>query len=484
MKNILKFGAMALISIFVMTACDPQESSDYSLGVMPTADQLDFSTTPTAEKANIIEIKNTSKVAGIATWDFGNSSTAKGEKATVQYPLKGTYTVVMTLYTAGGSASVSKVITIENDDMSLLNTPMYNALTGGASNLAGKTWVFDQFHDGHFGVGPIADTSPSWWSCPAEGKTNSCLYSQEFTFTQVGVKLVWTNNGSVYSNESGRAALADLGYNNSVVPPDGDFDIAYVPKAAYTFALNETAKTITLSNGAFLGHYAGTSTYQILTLTDDVLYMKCASTTEVGNGWWYRLIPKEKNIKPIIIIPLKATPLTEDFESATPKVSFSSEDMGTLTNPFYSNPAPIGVNASGKVFMYQKSNAFYSNIFFQANGYKFNLTEQNKVTVKVFIPSYNDYNTEFDVAGDWVANKKLLPQVAIKLQNSSLAGNAYTTQTEIVKADLETDKWIELTFDFSSVSSREDYDKIVIQFGAEGHAGPGIFFLDDFVFGK
>jgi hypothetical protein len=72
----------------------------------------------------------------------------------------------------------------------------------------------------------------------------------------------------------------------------------------------------------------------------------------------------------------------------------------------------------------------------------------------------------------------------VKLQNASLGGNAYTTQTEIVKADLEKDKWIDLTFDFSGVSTRLDYDKIVIQFGAEGHAAPGIFFLDDFNFKK
>ena len=48
--------------------------------------------------------------------------------------------------------------------------PMYNALTGGAANLGGKTWVFDQYHDGHFGVGPAKgggdyDGTPKWWSC-------------------------------------------------------------------------------------------------------------------------------------------------------------------------------------------------------------------------------------------------------------------------------------------------------------------------------
>ena len=482
-KYIQKLLGLAAL-ILVMFACDPEMDDSVDIGQAPTADQIDFSTTPTTAKVNIIDIKNTSTIPGIVTWDFGNNTQGRGEKATVEYPLKGSYTITMTLYSKGGSSTKSKTITIANDDMSLLNTPMYNALTGGASNLAGKTWVFDQYHEAHFGIGPAADPSASWWNCKAEEKTGCSLYSQEFTFTQIGVKFGWKNNGSVYTNESGRADLASKGYASSVASPVGDFDVLYAPKTSYTFSLNETAKTITLSGGAFLGHYAGSSTYQIYKLTNDELYLKCVSTVEPGNGWWYRLIPKEKNIKPIIIIPLKAIALSEDFESATSKVTFNSEDMGTLTNLSYSNPAPLGVNTSGKVFLYQKSGAFYSNIFFKASGYKFDLKEQNKITLKVFIPSYNDYTTDNSVAGSWVSNAKLKKQVAVKLQNSSLGGNAYTTQTEIVKENLATDKWIDLTFDFSSVSSREDYDKIVIQFGAEGHSGSGIFFLDDFAFRK
>ena len=46
-----------------------------------------------------------------------------------------------------------------------------------------------------------------------------------------------------------------------------------------------------------------------------------------------------------------------------------------------------------------------------------------------------------------------------------------------MKKDLATDKWIELEFDFSEVKDRQDYDRIVIQFGAEGHAASGIFFF-------
>lgn len=483
MKYIQKLAGLAAL-IIVMFACKPEMDSSIDIGQAPTEDQLDFTATPTAAKANILEIKNTSQITGIVTWDFGNNTKGKGESATVEYPFKGTYNVVMTLYSKSGSVSKSKTITIANDDMSMLNTPMYTALTGGASNLAGKTWVFDQYHEGHFGVGPADDSSPSWWSCPAEGKTKSCLYTQEFTFTQVGIKMVWKNNGSVYTNENGRVALAGLGYPNSVVPGDGDFDVTYAPKSSYTFTLKESAKTLTLSDGAFFGHYAGTSTYEIIKLTEDELYIKCLSTVEPGNGWWYRLIPKEKNVKPTVVIPLKATPLSEDFEGTTPKVEFKYEDMGSLVSASYSNPAPVPVNTSSKVFLYQKTSAFYSNIYFSTNAYKFDLTEQNKVKMKVFIPSYNDYLGTYDVAGSWISVNQLQHQVAVKLQDSSLGGNAWTTQTEVVKANLESDKWIELTFDFSSVSNRQDYDKIVIQFGAEGHAAPGIFFFDDFTFGK
>ncbi len=157
--------------------------------------------------------------------------------------------------------------------------------------------------------------------------------------------------------------------------------------------------------------------------------------------------------------------------------------MGTLQH-IYANPAPVPVNESKLVYLYQKTSAFYSNISYTVTGYKFDLTEMNKVRMKVYIPSYNNYEDVFATAGDWVTINKLQSQVAVKLQNSNLGTTSYTTQTEIVKANLQKDRWLELEFDFSSVKDRKDYDKIVIQFGGEGHAAPGIFFFDDFSFNK
>lgn len=482
MNKIFKLGLFALMTAFAMTSCKPQESDDHALGIKPQESQLAFSVTPSATKANVVEFKNESSIKGVITWDFGNGNRAKGESVKAEYPFKGDYTVTMTLYTTGGTTTISKVVSIAQDDMSLLDTPMYNALTGGAANLNGKTWVFDQYHTGHFGVGPARGTdgyngTPQWWSCPANGKLESCLYTNEFTFIQVGVKMLWKNNGFVYTNAAGKDVLG----GTATVPDAGDFDVTYTPKENYTYTLDEANKTLILSDGAFLGHYAGTSTYTIVSLTEDELYLEAVSGVESGNGWWYRFIPKEKNVKPVV--PLKAVKLSEDFEKEKLSIDFAREDMGQL-DYIYSNPAPVPANSSKKVYLYEKTGAFYSNISYTATDYKFDLSVVNKVRMKVYIPSYNDYTTVADVAGSWITVNRLQKQVAVKLQNSEAGGNAWETQTEIVKKNLPTSKWIELEFDFSGVKDRTDYDKIVIQFGEEGHAAPGIFFFDDFSFGE
>lgn len=481
MKNILKIGVFALLSVMTMVACDPQEDSGYSLGYLPNSSELSFSATPSAAKANVIEFKNTSKVPGVAVWNLGDGSSVKGQTATGSYPYAGTYTISMTLYTTGGSVSTTKQVVIAADDYSLLNTPNFTALTGGASKPEGKTWVFDQYMPGHFAIGPVADPTPSWWAAGPEAKTGSSLYTQEFTFIQDGLKLVWKNNGYVYTNGAGKKALPPA---NFIENPGGvgDFDVAYTPGNNLTFSLNESAMTLKLSGGAFMGHFAGTSEYKILKLTENELYLRCVSSVEPGNAWYYRFIPIEKRVKPVI--PLREKPLKETFEKTIPAVTFATEKMGLLTNAFYANPAPILGNTSSKVYLYEKSTDFYSNISYKATGYKFDLTSQNKIKLKVFIPSYNDYVTDNKVDGPWIASAKLRPQVAVKLQNSELGGNAWQTQTEIVKGNLATDRWIELEFDFSAASANQTYDKIVIQFGGEGHSGSGIFFFDDFQFYK
>lgn len=295
MKNIIKYGIFALMSVFIFASCNPQDNTDYELGSEPTTDELNFTVTPSAETPNVLILNNTSSRAGVAVWDLGNFSKDKGPEVKGLYPFKGEYTISMTLYTTGGSTKISKTITIADDDFDLLDTKMYRDLTGGFDDADGKTWVFDSTVDGHFGVGPASDTKPSWWSCPAGGKAGCSLYKQEFTFSMsktTGLKLVWKNEGKIYTNGVGKDDLAKKGYPNASEPPAGDWDVEYTPAPSYTFTMNEAAMSLILGDGAFFGHYTGNPSYTILDLNEEVLYLKVVSGVEPGNGWWYRFVPK------------------------------------------------------------------------------------------------------------------------------------------------------------------------------------------------
>ena len=130
---------------------------------------------------------------------------------------------------------------------------------------------------------------------------------------------------------------------------------------------------------------------------------------------------------------------------------------------------PDPTNPSNHIAAYLRSGTFeWTNAQFILD-WRMDLSERNQFELTVALPSSNDYS------GD------LTPTVAMKLQNSLLGPDAYTTQTEVKLTVDQFDTWVTLTFDFSAVADREDYDQVVIQFGGEGHFVPGQFSFDDLV---
>lgn len=286
MKNILKYSMGAFMTLLMMASCDPQESSKYALGTSPDPSELSFTATPSASNPNIIELKNTSSFkGGVIYWEMGNGAHATGQTAEARFPFANTYKITMQVYNEGAPVTITQDVTIANNDPAQINKEAIK-LAGGLDG--NKTWVLDRTHDGHFGVGPAGGNGPDWWSCPAEGKAGCSLYENEFTFNLDGnYNVVWTNKGYIYTNGAGKDALG----KPSKVPPAGDFDVAYTPKASYLFTIDDGK--IKLSDDGFFGHYVGTSTYKILNVTEDEFYIMCESALESGNGWWYRFVPKK-----------------------------------------------------------------------------------------------------------------------------------------------------------------------------------------------
>lgn len=465
-KNIFKTSIwLSLGLVLILSACQKDEVTK-ELGAAPTAAQVQFTATPTTANANIVTFTNQSP-GFKAIWDFGNGATAEGSSVQASYPLAGTYTVKLTIVTDGGYVSNSKTITIATTNPAMLTDPAFTTLSGGLANLNGKTWVIDQTQQGHLGVGPIGSQFPEWYQAGPNEKAANGFYDDEMTFNMNALKYTYANNGTTFANASNAPGIGG---------PTGSNDptVNYTPPTNLTWLVTviNGVKYITISNNGFIAYYLGVSQYQILSLNDNEMWLRCLDKANAGNAWYLKLIRKgyTRPVVPPVQKPLQAANLTDDFQNASP-ITWTAENMDFIRT--YDNPSKFPVNTSAKVGYYEKrtgNDGQYGNLNVTMP-YRFDLTTTNKVKLKVFFPGGNDFT-------------KVNPTVSIKLQNSLLGGNAWQTQTEIVKTitAAQYNTWVQLEFDFSGISAQNLYDKIVVQLGGEGHPNPGIFYIDDFEF--
>lgn len=154
--------------------------------------------------------------------------------------------------------------------------------------------------------------------------------------------------------------------------------------------------------------------------------------------------------------------------------NFEDDGWGNITTWKFQDPDMIDLPitedplvSTNHVAEYNRSGTFeWTNAQFVLD-HRMDLTAKNTFALSVYFPSSNDYT------GDMHAT------AAIKLQNSLLGGDAWTTQTEIILPIEDFDVWTNLSFDFSAVSDRTDYDQVVVQLGGEGHFVAGIFYFDN-----
>ncbi len=467
LTSVYSYLAMALMAS-MFAACTPEEM-DGGLAPAPKSEAVQFSATPKLDNANIITFTNNTPGAFKAIWDFGNGSTAEGNQVEGAFPVEGSYTVKLTIFTKGGYASNTKTVEIAETNVKMLDREDYNFLTGGGNAENGKTWVVDRHKAGHMGVGPIAAATPEWWSAPPNDKASEGLYDDEMTFNLNGFAYTYQNNGNTFVNGSNAAGLGGT-------KQSADYTLNYTPPTDMVWSIVEEGgkKYLVLSNKGFVAYYTGVSRYEILKLAENELYLKGADAANAANAWWIRLVPKGYT-HPVEQRPYRITDMYDDFDKDG-NVVWKKE---TLTlNESYDNPAPIGINTSPKVAMYvkQEGKAYEFANMFTDFPFDFDLNTRNVFKLKVFVPSYNDFNKS---AGEDWAIKNLLKQVSVKLQNGTSA-QPWVNQVEIKQQVNEVDKWVELTFDFSPYKDRKDLNRIVIQVGGEGNFIPGIFFLDDF----
>jgi len=295
MKN-LKYLIVSLFAILI--ACDGDDL-DIPENVMPT--NLTVTSAASADDAATYTFTASATGANYYHFDFGDGTTVlnKTGTATKTYDMLGdnTYSVVITA-SSGGDRTISETLQVSTS-IGFSDPATVAALTGGAS----KTWFLAASQQGHLGLGPAREGIdgdwwyPKWYVASAFEKCGSedsdCLCDDELTFSvdaSGALTYELDNKGQTFFNV-GHKAVAGGG-------EDQDFCYDFDTSGSKSVALSEVAGNVpddqttgiqmNLSDGGFMGYYVGSSTYEILSISETELYVRTYDTENDELAWYHR----------------------------------------------------------------------------------------------------------------------------------------------------------------------------------------------------
>lgn len=267
-----------ILSLFIITSILACKKYEPEIGPAPSEQDSEFTVTPSSGSDNVLNLSSSNQSI-LCKWDLGNGSTASGNNITANYPYAGTYTIELTVFGKGGSTSRTKEIVIANDDLSLLNNPIYGMLTGGVSGSGSKTWYIDSNAVGHMGVGPDPESAlgptPEYWAAPENGKPGVGLYDDRYVFSLSGFGFDMVTNGDVYIHNSFSGSFPGSYENLS------DYTAPFADQLGGSWLLTEGAESsITTSGNSFIGFWTGVQTYRIVDITDSTMSLQYKQSNE------------------------------------------------------------------------------------------------------------------------------------------------------------------------------------------------------------
>jgi len=237
------------------------------------------------------------------TYAFGDGTSQESLTGNVVkfYEMGGqnTYSVTVKANGAGG-LSVSETIQIEVnvDGEPSEFAEIISYLTNGGS----KTWYLASAEPGHLGVGPAREGIdgdwwyPKWYSAQAFEKCGSpdsdCLCDDELTFSVDGDVISYSldNKGQTFFN----SAYKDVVGGTEVDDFCYDFDTSGTKTVTLSSVegnvpeAETTGTQIDYSDDGFMGYYVGSSTYEILSISEDLLYVRTYDALNPDLAWYHR----------------------------------------------------------------------------------------------------------------------------------------------------------------------------------------------------
>lgn len=305
MKKIL-INIMAFFSLLLMVNCQDESASFGSLDA-PTGLQVSVEVVgKSAAKPNgdgSGKVKFTAKATNAISYKYvyGDGITDNVPGGVVEHPFTSvgvnTYTVTVIASGRGGVVTNTTIdVTVLSNFSDEKSTLL---LTGGTAT--GKVWYMAANENGHFGVGQndgdaTKNYYPNYYAAGSFEKSSTCFYDGDYTFALVDGKIQYKldNKGNTFFNGSykslgGGADGGDddcLPYNTKVgkivaLSPSSSF-VSKNPEAIKV----TTGTVINISDGGFMGYYAGATQYEILSITENRMVVRFVQANNTALAWY------------------------------------------------------------------------------------------------------------------------------------------------------------------------------------------------------
>ncbi len=283
-----------LVVSLMFSSC---QEDDLQLENMTVPSNIVVNTDISTDGSGIVVFEVTADNAFTYQFNFGDGTTGTSLDGTYtkRFTRNGlnTYLITVVAYGKGGISSSRSVEVEVQSDFSDPDTKQF--LTGGSS----KTWYVAAFLPGHLGVGPTFDENfdnPSYYTAApfekAGAEASSCFYTDELTFSTTGEdNLTYTqnNNGATFFN-------ADFVGEFGGPTGSGDQCIEYDTGGQKTVSLapassgieSSTGTQIEFSDNGFMSYYIGSSSYEILSIDENSMYVRAVMGNNPDLAWYLK----------------------------------------------------------------------------------------------------------------------------------------------------------------------------------------------------
>jgi len=306
-KKMKKINFIVIALCAFLLSCGDDEDATVALSNLVVNAEV------SSDDSGIVNFTATATGALSYTFDFGDGTTGLSSTGIISKTYDATgdndYTVVVTAGN-GTADTISETLQV-SVSIGFSDPETVTLLTGGSS----KTWFVAVAQPGHLGVGPAREGIdgewwfPKWFSAQAFEKCNEeisdCFCDDELTFSTDGsgnISFELNNNGSTFFNASHLAAAGGSGAEDTCFEFDtsGSKEVELSPVSGNVPDEETTGIQMDISDGGFMTYFVGVSTYEILSISENLLYVRSFDSENPDLAWYLQ----QKQIQEVVVMNL------------------------------------------------------------------------------------------------------------------------------------------------------------------------------------